>query len=88
MKNEEQIVQPRLIAADLAVYQLGQGAPLLLIPYPHASALAPTAETKLAALLVSLPRRVLTFDPPGAYHSTRPGRANLAPVRLRGRGTY
>ena len=77
MKNEEQIVQPRLIAADLAVYQLGQGAPLLLIPYPHASALAPTAETKLAALLVSLPRRVLTFDPPGAYQSTRPGRADL-----------
>jgi proline iminopeptidase len=31
----------------------------------------------LATLLASLPRQVLTFDPPGAYSSTRSGRADL-----------
>jgi pimeloyl-ACP methyl ester carboxylesterase len=61
----------------LAIYRVGQGEPLLLMPYPHASTSAPTAETKLATLLAGLPRQALTFDPPGAYRSTRPGRADL-----------
>jgi len=77
MKNDKQIVQPDLIAAGLAIYQLGQGEPLLFMSYPHASASTATANTKLAAMLACLPRRVLTFDPPDAYHSTRPGRADL-----------
>jgi pimeloyl-ACP methyl ester carboxylesterase len=77
MKTNDQIVQPALTVDGLAIYHIGQGEPLFLMPYPHASAPAPTAETKLAARLVDLPSQVLTFDPPGAYFSTRPGRADL-----------
>jgi proline iminopeptidase len=77
MKTNDQITQPTLMADGLAIYHIGQGEPLFLMPYPHASASAPTVDTKLATLLASLPRQVLTFDPPGAYSSARSGRANL-----------
>jgi pimeloyl-ACP methyl ester carboxylesterase len=65
------------VADGLAIYEIGQGEPLFFMPYPHASASTSTANTKLAAMLAGLPRQVLTFDPPGAYHSTRPARADL-----------
>jgi len=77
MKTNDQITQPTLMADGLAIYHIGQGEPLFLMPYPHASASAPTVDTKLATLLASLPRQILTFDPPGAYSSTRSGRADL-----------
>ncbi len=69
-----------LITIDdgLAVYQSGEGTPLLLFPYPHASTLRPMGEDKLAALLVGLGHRVITFDPPGAYRSTRPMQGDMA----------
>lgn len=62
----------------LAVYRLGEGAPLLLFPYPHASTLRPMAEDNLAALLAGLGFQVITFDPPGAYRSTRSMQCNMA----------
>ena len=62
----------------LAIYLLGEGAPVLLFPYPHASTLRPMAEDKLAAFLVSLGYQVITFDPPGAYASDRPMSGNMA----------
>ena len=62
----------------LAVYRLGAGEPLLLFPYPHGSTLRPMAEDKLAALLAGLDRQVITFDPPGAYRSTRAMRCDIA----------
>lgn len=80
MMNNEQTVQPVLITDGLAIYEIGQGEPLLFMPYPHASASAATANTKLTEILVGLPRQVLTFDPPGAYRSTRLSRADLPEI--------
>ena len=37
----------------------------------------PMAEGPLTQLLVGLGRRVITFDPPGAYRSSRPARCDL-----------
>jgi pimeloyl-ACP methyl ester carboxylesterase len=62
----------------LAVYRVGAGEPALLFPYPHGSTLRPMAEDKLAALLAGLGRQVITFDPPGAYRSTRAMRCDMA----------
>jgi proline iminopeptidase len=62
----------------LAVYRIGAGEPALLFPYPHGSTLRPMAEDKLAALLAGLGRQVITFDPPGAYRSTRAMRCDMA----------
>jgi proline iminopeptidase len=62
----------------LAVYRVGAGEPALLFPYPHGSTLRPMAEDKLAALLAGLGREVVTFDPPGAYRSTRAMRCDMA----------
>jgi proline iminopeptidase len=64
--------------AGLAVYQLGSGEPLLLMPAPHGFVAGPTAEGPLATLLARLGRTVITFDPPGAFRSTRTARVNLA----------
>lgn len=61
----------------LAVYRLGAGEPLLLLPYPHGSTMRPMAEGLLAAQLAGLGRSVITFDPPGAYRSTRPPRVDM-----------
>ena len=81
--SNEQIAGPTRVINEingLAIYEIGQGEPLLFMPYPHASATAATADTKLAAILAGLPRQVLTFDPPGAYRSTRPSRADLPEI--------
>lgn len=56
----------------LAVYQSGEGTPLLLLPYPHASTLRPMGEDKLAVLLVGLGYRVITDD----HKQTAPPRAH------------
>lgn len=71
-------MEPSIYLKDgLAIYLLGTGAPLLLLPYPHASTLRPMGEDKLAALLAGLGYQVITFDPPGAYRSTRPMRCDM-----------
>ena len=64
----------------LAVYAVGspQGAATLVFPYPHASTLRPMGEDRLTEVLAGIGRRVITFDPPGAYRSTRTMRADLA----------
>jgi hypothetical protein len=63
--------------AGLAIYRLGSGEPLLLIPAPHGFVAGPTAEGPLAALLTALGHTVITFDPPGAFRSARPGAARF-----------
>ncbi len=55
----------------LAVHEIGHGDPVLLVPYWHAFTTSPMAEGPLAEMLVSIGRRVITFDPPGAYGSSR-----------------
>jgi pimeloyl-ACP methyl ester carboxylesterase len=55
----------------LAIYDRGVGEPVLLMPAPHGFTLTPAAETPLAQTLLGMGRRIITFDPPGAYRSTR-----------------
>jgi pimeloyl-ACP methyl ester carboxylesterase len=55
----------------LAINQKGNGEPVLLMPYPHASAYHPMIESPLVSILNELGFSVLTFDPPGIYSSDR-----------------
>lgn len=55
----------------LAMYKIGNGEPVLLMPYPHASGYHSMSESQLVQILNDLGFSVLTFDPPGIYHSTR-----------------
>lgn len=56
----------------LAVYAAGAGEPVLLLPTPHACTVGPEVFKPLAEVLLGLGRRVVSFDPPGAFRSTRP----------------
>lgn len=69
--------EPVLVHDGLAVYQRGDGSPVLLMPYPHASGGGPMVGGSLATLLVDNGYQVTTFDPPGQYRSTRPSRVGL-----------
>jgi proline iminopeptidase len=62
----------------LAVYSIGVGPSLLLLPSPHGMTLHSTAESPLTYLMAGIGRRVITFDPPGAYRSSRPARFDMA----------
>lgn len=61
----------------LAVYRRGTGPPVLVPPYPHASTHRPMAEDLLADVLVGAGFAVVSFDPPGAYRSSRPMRGDM-----------
>jgi len=63
--------------AGLEVYRLGIGARLFLMPAPHGFVAGPAAEGLLATLLAGLDHEVIIFDPPGAFRSTRPARADF-----------
>jgi pimeloyl-ACP methyl ester carboxylesterase len=69
---------PAWIRDGLAVYSLGGGPPLLVMPNPQGMVRVPEAHGPLAERLVGLGRRVITFDPPGAFASPRPPRLGLA----------
>ena len=69
--------EPAEIHNGLALYQRGQGHPLLALPYPHASGGGPMIDGPLVSLAVGCGFRVSTFDPPGQYRSTRPARVSL-----------
>jgi pimeloyl-ACP methyl ester carboxylesterase len=55
----------------LAIYSVGEGQIVLLMPYPHGFTTFPIAEGILAQILVDSGYRVITFDPPGTFRSTR-----------------
>ena len=63
--------EPAEIRHGLAVYQRGQGCPLLALPYPHASGGGPMIDDPLVSLAAGCGFRVSTFDPPGQYRSTQ-----------------
>ena len=67
----QSFVESVSVADGLAVYDEGSGEPVLLFPYPHGHTREPMAQGPIAQLLRGLGRRVVTFDPPGAYRSTR-----------------
>ena len=69
--------EPAEIHHGLAVYQRGQGHPLLALPYPHASGGGPMIDGPLVSLAAGCGFQVSTFDPPGQYRSTRPARVSL-----------
>jgi len=69
--------EPAEIHNGLALYQRGQGHPLLALPYPHASGGGPMIDGPLVSLAVGCGFRVSTFDPPGQYRSTRPARVSF-----------
>jgi pimeloyl-ACP methyl ester carboxylesterase len=66
-----------MVKDGLAIYDMGQGEPLFLMPYPHSYTVCSTAGGPLARLLLGMGRRVITFDPPGAYRSVRAAWMNM-----------
>jgi pimeloyl-ACP methyl ester carboxylesterase len=62
---------PTVVRDGLAVFDSTGSQPVLLMPSPHGFVLGPTASGPLHAVLVALGLRVVTFDPPGAFSSTR-----------------
>ena len=64
-------VEPISVVDGLAVYAVGRGEPVLLLPYPHGHTTEPMAQSRLAGVLTGMGRSVVTFDVPGAYRSTR-----------------
>ena len=71
-----QYEQP-MLHNGLAIYSTGQGEPALLMPYPHGFGVAPIVQGPLAAVLRGLGLRVVAFDPPGAFASTRRPRMDM-----------
>lgn len=71
------MTDPITINDGLAIYAVGDGEPVLLMPYPHGFSRVPAAEGTLSSILQEMGRRVISFDPPGAYRSTRPARVDL-----------
>jgi len=75
--NKEPFIEPTVIIDGLAVYMVGNGDPVLILPYPHAGTEAPMAQSDFTGIFTALGRRVITFDVPGAYASTREPRADM-----------
>lgn len=71
-------LEPTSVVNGLAVYAVGSGEPVLLLPYPHAHTVEPMAQGPLADILVKMGRTVITFDVPGAYKSTRQPAGDMA----------
>ena len=69
--SEHPFVDPVSVVDGLAIYAVGHGEPVLLLPYPHGHTTEPMAQHPLANMLVGMGRTVVTFDVPGAYRSTR-----------------
>lgn len=67
------------IQDGLAVYRFGRGEPILLMPGPHRFE-RPGLRMADALIdgLVRLDRQVVTYDPPGSGHSSRPARLGMA----------
>lgn len=63
----------------LAVYLIGSGEPILLMPGLHRFEQSgdPMADALIDGLRV-LGRRVITFDPPGSGRSSRPARFSMS----------
>ena len=75
-----QVAQPAEVHNGLAIYRRGDGPPLLMFPYPHASGGGPMIDGALASLAVGCGFQVCTFDPPGQYRSSRTSRVTLGEI--------
>lgn len=70
---------PYSVHDGLAIYRFGEGEPILFMPGPHRFQKPGdrTADAIIAGL-TELGRQVITFDPPGSGHSTRPAHLGMA----------
>lgn len=66
------------ILQGLAIYSLGKGPKVFLMPYPHASTYRSSAEGRFAELIVQAGYSVITFDPPGFAKSERKPTSELS----------
>lgn len=62
---------------NLAIYRIGTGTPLFIMPYPHAGTFVSIAEDSITKTMLKTGRSVITFDPPGAYNSTREAKVDM-----------
>jgi proline iminopeptidase len=76
-KENDTSIEPKHFVNGLAVYDMGDGIPVLLEPYPHGYTLCSIAASPLANILLEMGLRVITFDPPGTYQSQRMPLINL-----------
>lgn len=74
---ENTFIKPTVFTDDLAVYIVGEGEPILVLPYPHAGTNEPMAQSDFSATFIALGRKVITFDVPGAYASTREHKVDM-----------
>jgi pimeloyl-ACP methyl ester carboxylesterase len=70
---------PFAIHDGLAVYRIGDGAPVFLMPGPHRFQIPGDGSAgPLIDGLRRLGRQVISFDPPGSGRSSRPARLSMA----------
>lgn len=69
--HEIKMRKPDANIDGLAVFSTGVGEPILLFPYPHGATHTQMCLSPIHDMLVDMGRRVITFDPPQAYASTR-----------------
>ena len=70
-------ITPAVMKNNLAVYIVGEGEPILVIPYPHAGTKEPMAQSDFSNTFMTLGRKVITFDVPGAYATTREPKVDM-----------
>ena len=70
---------PAVVRDGLAVYRVGDGQPVLLMPGPHRFQIpGDGTAAPLIEGLTGLGRQVISFDPPGSGRSTRPAELSMA----------
>jgi pimeloyl-ACP methyl ester carboxylesterase len=70
-------MEPTAILNGLAIYKLGSGEPVFVMPYPHACTFSSIADDSLTQSILKIGKSVITFDPPGAYNSRRPAKVDM-----------
>jgi len=75
--TENTFLEPTLITDSLAVYIVGEGEPILVFPYPHAGTSKPMPQSDFSETFTAMGRKVITFDVPGAYASTREPKVDM-----------
>jgi len=78
VERRDPAVEPVAVMRGLAVYRIGGGDPVLLMPGPHRfQRPGLRSADALIAGLVDAGRSVVTFDPPGSGRSPRPARLGM-----------